>query len=132
VVFLAYSKAYAEQLIIPGTGACEILLKELAKEFNAEHPEHEVVIPPSVGSTGGIRQVWEGEAELGRVARDFKKHELNYSLKRLVFARDMVVFVVGSKVGVTNLSAQQLADVFSGKIENWKQVGGNDYLPTKG
>jgi phosphate transport system substrate-binding protein len=86
-----------------------------------------VVIPPSVGSTGGIRQVWEGEAELGRVARDFKKHELNYSLKRLVFARDMVVFVVGSKVGVTNLSAQQLADVFSGKIENWKQVGGNDY-----
>jgi phosphate transport system substrate-binding protein len=33
---------------------------------------------------------------------------------------------VGPKVGVENLSSQQLAEVFSGKVENWQQVGGND------
>ena len=42
----------AETLVIPGTGASETLLKKLAVSFNRKTPEHNVEIPPSVGSNG--------------------------------------------------------------------------------
>jgi phosphate transport system substrate-binding protein len=117
---------FAEQLIIPGTGASEVIMQELANAFHAENPEHEIVIPPSVGSGGGIKLVGTDKNILGRIARPIKDDELSYGLESLPFAKDMVLFVVGEKVGIKNLSAQQLAEVFSGKIENWQEVGGND------
>jgi len=125
-VCLTGTSVLAGQLVISGTGANEVILKELAAAFNAENPEHEIIIPPSVGSAGGIRLVGTGENSLGRVARPFNEDELHYELEYLPFAKDMVIFVVGSKVGIKKLSAKQLAAVFSGKVENWQQVGGND------
>ncbi len=126
IITLMNTSVLAEQLVIPGTGANEVILQELAAAFNAENPAHEVLVPPSVGSGGGIRLVGTGENSLGRVARSFKDDELHYGLEHLPFAKDMVIFAVGPKVGIKNLSKQQLADVFSGKVENWQQVGGND------
>ncbi len=127
VVFcLTSTRVSGKELVIPGTGASEVILQELATAFNAENPGFEVVIPPSVGSGGGINLVTTGENILGRVARPLKKTEQNLGLKHLVFAKDMIVFAVGPKVGVDNLSSQQLADLYSGKISNWKEVGGND------
>lgn len=128
LVFLASSTVFAEQLLIPGTGANEIILGELAAAFNAENPGHEVIIPPSVGSGGAIRLVGTDKNIIGRVARPIKDNEVKYGLESLVFAKDMVVFAVGAKVGIHELSSQQLADVFSGKVENWQDVGGNDTL----
>ena len=127
VVFcLTSTSVMGKQLVIPGTGASEVILQELATAFNAENPGSEVVIPPSVGSGGGINLLTTGENILGRVARPLKRTEQNLGLKHLVFAKDMIVFAVGPRVGVTNLSSQQLADLYSGKISNWKEVGGND------
>ena len=125
-ICLASTSVFAEQLMIPGTGASAVILRELAAAFNAENPGSEVIIPPSVGSGGGIRLVGTGEKSLGRVARPLKDEELHYDLSYLAFARDMVVFAVGQRAGVKNLSSQQLADVFSGKMAKWQQVGGND------
>ena len=127
ITLCSESNVYAGQLVVPGTGANEVILKELAAAFNAENPEHEVIIPSSVGSGGGIRLVGTGENILGRVARGFKNDELQYGLEYLVFAKDMVLFVVGKNVGVIGLTEQQLADVYSGKIKNWQEVGGNDF-----
>jgi phosphate transport system substrate-binding protein len=118
---------HAEQLEIPGTGACQVILEELALVFNSLNRETAVIIPPSVGSTGGIRLVGSGKAQLGRVARPLNDKEKIYRLEHVVFAKDPVVFAVGHNVGVSNLTVQQLADVYSGRIKNWQEVGGNDH-----
>jgi phosphate transport system substrate-binding protein len=125
---LLSANVLAEQLVIPGTGASTVILQELADAFNAENPGDEIVIPPSVSSTGGISLTETGEYVLGRVARHFNEAELDYGLKYLPFAKDMIVFAVGSKVGVEKLTSRQLADLYSGKITNWMAVGGNDAL----
>ena len=75
---------------------------------------------------GGIRLVGTGEYELGRVSGVPDNHEMDYGLKYLKFAKDMLVFAVGPKVGIDNLSSRQLADVYSGKIKNWQEAGGNN------
>ena len=57
VICLTSTSVSGKQLVIPGTGASEVILQELATAFNAENPGSEVVIPPSVGSGGGINLV---------------------------------------------------------------------------
>jgi phosphate transport system substrate-binding protein len=118
--------AGAEPLAVPGTGACETVLTKLAAAFNAHHPEHPVSVPPSSGSTGGIRSVIAGEAVLARVARPLRESEAAAGLKYKPFARDLVLFVVGRGVKVRNLTTAQIDDIFSGKILNWREVGGEE------
>jgi phosphate transport system substrate-binding protein len=115
----------AETLVIPGSGACEVLLQELAAAFNAKNPGQEVIIPPSIGTRGGILAVAHDEYLLGRVARPLDEMERGYGLGYLVFARDAVVFAVGAKVEIKSLTSGQLADIFTGKITNWQEVGGH-------
>lgn len=126
-VTLVYSSsAMAETLEIPGTGACEAILNELASAFNRQNPEDRIVIPPSIGSGGGIRLVGTGENILARIARPIKTEEMKYNLSYLVFAIDPVIFATGKGVGVNNLTQSRLVDIFSGRIRNWKEVGGKD------
>lgn len=126
-VTLAYSSsAIAETLEIPGTGACEAILNELASAFNQQNPKDRIVIPPSIGSGGGIRLVGTGENNVGRVARPIKTEEMKYDLSYLAFAIDPVIFAVGKGVSVNNLTQSRLVDIFSGRIRNWKDVGGKD------
>ncbi len=123
---LPASPVRGEALSIPGTGACEPILADLAAAFNKAHPGNQIVVPPSTGSGGGINSVLKGEAPLGRIARPLKPSETQHGLVRIVFARDAIAFVVGSQVKVANLSTDQLVAIFSGKITNWKDVGAQE------
>ncbi len=115
---------HGETLTIPGTGACEPIVAELAEAFNRANPVDRVSVPASTGSGGGIAAVLKGETPLARVARPLKAAEEHEGLVRLPFARDVVVFVVGKGVKVRSLSVPQLAAIFSGKITDWQGVGG--------
>lgn len=126
ITLLCSSPVTAETLEIPGTGACEAILNELASAFNQQNPEDKIVIPPSIGSGGGIRLVGTGENKVARIARPIKTEEMKYNLSYLVFAIDPVIFAVGKGVVVNNLTQSQLVDIFSGRIRNWKDVGGKD------
>ena len=126
--FLSPPPANADILEIPGTGACQVLLKRVARAFNAKYPDQQVLIPNSVGSSGGIRAVRGDRAILARVAQPLKGKEKTYGLSYLVFAKDMVVFTVGAKVTVKNLTTAQLLDLYSGKITNWRELGGKPGL----
>lgn len=113
----------AETLEIPGSGIGEVVLKNLAKNFNVQRPGDEVVIPPSIGAKGGIDAVITDKNLIGRIARPLEGDETKYGMKYLIFARDAVVFAVGEKVEIQSLTSNQLADIFSGKIGDWEQVG---------
>ncbi len=123
-VLLYCTAAGAETLIIPGTGACQNLLSKLVQEYSKITPGQEIQIPPSTGSGGGIRSVLNQEATLARVARPLKTRESQLSY--LPFAKDAVVFIVGKKVGINSISTDQLHDIFTGKIENWGKLGGDN------
>ncbi len=114
---------FSETLAVPGTGACEPIVDELANAFNRINPAVQVSVPPSTGSGGGISAVLKGEAHLARIARPLKEAEERQGLVQLVFARDAVAFVVDKDLKVSNLSTAQVVDIFTGKISNWKDVG---------
>lgn len=111
-------------LTVVGTGACESILKKVADAFNEQNSELKAVIPASIGSSGGIKAVGNGEYTFGRVARPIKDKEAHYNLSYLPFAKDMVLFAGGSMAGVKSLTTEQLVEIFTGTITDWQDVGG--------
>jgi phosphate transport system substrate-binding protein len=115
-------------ITLPGTGDSQDVLRGLARGYLAKHPDRRVIVPDSIGSDGGIRVVGTGEYPIGRVARrptTEERHELG-DMKYTEFARVPVVFVVGKKAAVYDLSERQICDIFGRQIVNWKELGGED------
>jgi len=124
ILFGLPSESGAATLTIPGTGACEAALRDAAAVYERSRPAEKVVIPPSVHSEGGIRQVIDGKAFLARVSRPLTPEEAEKGLTYRAFARDAVVFGVGAGVRTRNLTIPRLAEIFSGKIGRWEQLDG--------
>ena len=117
-----------EPVTLPGTGDSTDVLRELAAAYTAQYPDRQVIVPNSIGSDGGVRVVGTGESPIGRVARKPTTEELaKYGeFSYTEFARVPVAFVVSPKSGVRNLTEAQICDIFSGRVTNWKSVGGKD------
>jgi phosphate transport system substrate-binding protein len=120
------STAAADNLAVVGTGDGMPVLQALGKAFTAKRPQTNILVPPSVHSSGGIRQVNSGEAVLGRIARPLKGSELELGLRVTPVFRQPTAFFVHPSAGVTNLSAEQLTNIFTGSVTNWRDVGGAD------
>jgi len=116
----------AEEIQIVGTGAGTEIIDDLGKAFSKDNPGVTIAVPKSIGSGGGIKAVGTDAAKLGRVGRGIKDNEKSYGLTYLPIAKLPIVIMTHKGVGVKNLTPQQICDIFSGKIANWKEVGGKE------
>lgn len=123
-MFFAVSSASAEELVVPGSGNNEFVVRELAKAFNARQTQHRVTVPPSSGMAGAVRDVSEGVSSLGRVGRPLRDVELAKGLAYLPLGRDAIAVAGGAAVTARKISTEQLKAVFSGKITEWTALGG--------
>ncbi|MCB1920691.1 MAG: substrate-binding domain-containing protein [Candidatus Competibacteraceae bacterium] len=119
------SAAFAEELIIPGSGNPEYVLTQLAKAFNQQQSEHIVTVPSSTGTAGALRDVEAGTASMGRVGRPLKENERNKGISYVALGRDPVIFAAGAGVTVHSITSTQAVDAFSGKLTDWSELGGN-------
>ena len=78
------------------------------------------------GSGSGIKAVLEGRCDIGLSSRDLKDEEKAEGLVGTVLAYDGIAMIVNPENPVSDLSVEQIADIYTGKITNWKDVGGND------
>lgn len=118
--------AIAEEITIVGTGSGAEILDNLGKAFSKANPGVTVGIPKSIGSGGAIKAAGTDEAMIGRTARGIKENEKSYGLTYLPIAKMPIVIMTHKGVGIKNLTPQQICDIFSGKITNWKEVGGKE------
>lgn len=120
------SPANAEELTIVGTGSGPPILKAIGLSFTNQYPDIKITVPRSIGSGGGIKAVGTDQYLLARVARKIKKKEQQYNLSYVPLARMPVVFFTNKDVAIKNLTKEQVFDIYSGKIYNWREVGGYD------
>ncbi|WP_243358494.1 substrate-binding domain-containing protein [Fundidesulfovibrio terrae] len=125
LVLSLVTNAAAETLVIPGSGNPEYVLDQLAKAFNSRQKRHQVVIPETIGTAGAVRAVTDGTATLARVGRPLKEAELAGGVLYCPLGRDPVVFVGGAGVSVGTVTMDQMLDIYTGKLTNWRELGGN-------
>ncbi len=123
---VALSPASAETFKIVGTGDGLDMLVAIAASYQAEKPSTTILVPPSIGSGGGIAAVGSDREVLGRIARPLSDSEKNAGIKALPVARIPSAFVVHNSAKVTALTAKQTADIYAGIITSWSEVGGAD------
>lgn len=116
----------AEELTIVGTGSGVEILKAIGDAFTQNNAGVTIALPKSVGSSGGIKAVARDEAALGRVSRELKADEKAQNLTYVAYAKVPIVFFLNKSIAVNTLSIQQVVEIYSGKITNWKEVGGAD------
>ncbi len=78
------------------------------------------------GSSKGIQALIEGKADLGGASRPLKAKEKKAKVLGTTIGYDAIAVFVHKDNPVTNLTKDQLKGIFTGKIKNWKEVGGND------
>ena len=108
-----------------GSTSMEKVIGGLGEAFEEENPGVTFTYNPT-GSGSGITAVTEGRCDIGLSSRDLKDEELAQGLTETVLAKDGIAIVVNPENKVEDLTVEQIADIFTGKITNWKEVGGYD------
>ena len=78
------------------------------------------------GSGSGITAVSEGRCDIGLSSRALKDEEKEQGLVETTLALDGIAVIVNPANGIDDLTIEQIADIFTGKITNWKDLGGED------
>lgn len=119
----------AGNITASGSTALQPLVDAVAKKYVAACAGSTVSVQGG-GSGTGLTQVLQGAVQIGDsdVTADSKlKPDEAAQLVDHVVARQGWVMVLNKSVtGITNLTTQQATDIWTGKVTNWKDVGGND------
>ena len=78
------------------------------------------------GSGSGIQAVQEGRCDIGLSSRALKDEEKAAGLTETILCYDGIAVIVNPANKVENLTIAQIADIYTGKITNWSEVGGDD------
>jgi phosphate transport system substrate-binding protein len=120
------TNVWATELPVVGTGDGIELMRTLGASYTAENPETIIVVPPSIGSGGGLAAVGSDKEILARIARPLTESERALGLVATPVFRLPSAFFLHRSAGVSAVTAGQIADIYAGKITNWREVGGAD------
>ena len=108
-----------------GSTSMEKVVGALGEAFMEANPDTTFTYNPT-GSGSGIQAVQEGRCDIGLSSRALKDAEKEAGLTETVLAYDGIAMIVNPANPVEDLSLEQIADIYTGKITNWAEVGGND------
>lgn len=112
-------------LQIVGSTSMKKLADYLAESFMDKYPEVTVAVE-FTGSGAGIEAVANGSADIGNTSRNLESEEKAKGVVENIVALDGIAVCVDRGNTVEGLTGQQLADIYTGVITKWSQLGGTD------
>ena len=102
-----------------------------AEQYQSVHPDVRISVTGG-GSGTGIASLINGTVDLANASRQIKPEEIEEAQSKginpveHIIARDAIAVIVNPQNPVSQLTLEQISDIYSGKISNWKEVGGED------
>jgi len=124
-----FAKKKTDTLTIAGSTTVLPISQLCSEKFMDANPEINISVRGG-GSGVGIAAIIDGTIDIADSSRPIKNKELllakqkGRSLKEIAVARDGLAIIVNPSNPVKNLTPEQIRDIYTGKIDNWKTVGG--------
>src|SRR5687767_11265137 len=102
-----------------------------AERYQSEHQDIRISVTGG-GSGTGIASLINGTVDIANSSRQIKQEEIDEAKSKgtdpieFIIARDAIAVIVHPDNPVNELTLQQISDIYSGKITNWMDVGGED------
>lgn len=131
-LFFTIPCAFAENITIKGSDTLVILAQKWAEVYMSKHPETKIQVTGG-GSGIGFAALQNNTTDIADASRPIKAAEraacikaFGKSPREYRVALDGLSVYVHSDNPLNELSIDQLEKIFTGKVTNWKDVGGND------
>lgn len=108
-----------------GSTSMEEVMGVLMEQFKNDNPDVSVTYDPT-GSGTGIEAAANGTADIGLSSRALTDEEISSGLVGTEVALDGIAVIVNADSPVADLSVEQIAQIFTGEITNWSELGGAD------
>lgn len=122
------SKGLSGSITVSGSSALLPLMEQSIEKFTEENPDAEVSAQAG-GSGTGLTQVLDGTVDIGN-SDVFAEEKLDADKAAELVDHKVIAqgfgIVVSKSLGIDDLTTDQIKDIFSGKVTNWKEVGGPD------
>lgn len=132
VMTIGYSFTTLSKITIKGSDTMVILSQQWAETYMKKKPGTTIQVTGG-GSGVGIAALINGSTDIANSSRPIKPTELEKIKAKykkngieIACAKDGLSVFLNKGNSVSELTIQQLGDIFSGKITNWKEVGGAD------
>jgi len=111
-------------MTVAGSTSVEPFAELLAEEYMLSHPGFHIYVQGG-GSTAGIEAAISGAANIGMSSRSLTDSEKK--LYAVTIARDAIAVIVHPSSLIEDLPLDKIREIFSGKIANWRELGGPDH-----
>ena len=127
----ATSSVWAGQLVIKGSTTVLPIAQKTVEAFMKENPDIKISLSGG-GSSNGIKALIDGTTDVANASRFIKDKEVKMAVDKGVYpvpfacAYDSIIPVTHPDNSLTNITTAQLKDIYTGKIRNFKEIGGPD------
>jgi len=110
---------------LAGSTSMQKLCEAMIESFEEAYPDI-TVTAEYTGSGAGLEALAGGKTDIGNASRSLKDGEKQSGAVENIVAIDGIAVITHKDSVVSDLTAQQLTDIYTGKITNWKDLGGAD------
>ncbi len=110
---------------LAGSTSMEKVCEALSEDFMANNPDIKVTTEYT-GSGAGLEALEAGSVDIGNSSRELSDEEKSAGAVENVIALDGIAVVSDTENNVEDLTTEQLSDIYTGKITNWKELNGKD------
>ena len=109
------------KITIAGSSSVTPVMEKLSEAYRALNSGVTIEVQQS-DSTTGMTSAIDGTCDIGMASRDLKDSELSAGLKNTVIALDGIAVIVNKDSSITDLTSEQVKDIYTGVITDWSEV----------
>ncbi len=111
------------KVVVAGSSSVTPVMEKLAEAYQAVNPNVVVEVQQS-DSTTGVNMAVDGTCDIGMASRELKDSETSAGAAASVIAKDGIAVIVAPESEVSELTSDQVKDIFAGNVVSWDEVIG--------
>lgn len=115
------SNGAAGKVVVAGSSSVTPVMEKLAEAFQAANPQVTVEVQQS-DSTTGVNMALDGTCDIGMASRELKDSETGAGATATAIALDGIAVIVAPSSSVSDLTSQQVCDIYTGAATSWADV----------